>query len=57
MLKYAACVARRLRSCASFVRCNSLSIHIYICTIEEKRGVGLIAPRLAFECADSGAYA
>ena len=49
MLKYAACVARRLRLCASFVRGDGLSVHIYIHLIGEKRGLGRVAPRLAFE--------
>ena len=49
VLKYAACVARRLHPCASFVRGDGLSVHIYIHLIGENRGVDLLAPRLAFE--------
>jgi len=49
MLRYAACVARRLRPCASLVRGDGLSVHIYIHLIGKNRGVDLLAPRLAFE--------
>jgi len=49
VLKYAACVARRLHPCASFVRGDGLSVHIYIHLIGKNRGVDLLAPRLAFE--------
>jgi hypothetical protein len=45
--KYAACVALRLRPCASFVRCDALSIHIYTSDWREaRRGATRSTPRL-----------